>query len=109
MSEHAFQLRLFAATQRPPNGSLRKLTAKKREAHPARVAKVGQENIETVHKPKPIQAADTLWGQGRRAMKDLYGPRTRGCEGACAIKVSMRCSVVRACLLYRLPCARTTL
>ncbi len=33
---------------------------KKKEAHPARVAKVGQENIETVHKPKPIQAADTL-------------------------------------------------
>ncbi|SJL00927.1 uncharacterized protein ARMOST_04241 [Armillaria ostoyae] len=39
-----------------------------------------------MHKPKPIQAADTLWGQGRRAMKDPYGPQTRGCEGACAIK-----------------------
>ncbi|KAF9049594.1 hypothetical protein BDZ89DRAFT_656249 [Hymenopellis radicata] len=35
-------------------------TDQKKRAHPARVAKVGQENIETVHKPKPIQAADTL-------------------------------------------------
>ncbi|KAK0239632.1 hypothetical protein EDD85DRAFT_997315 [Armillaria nabsnona] len=42
-----------------------------------------------MHKPKPIQAADTLWGQGRRAMKDLYGPQTRGCEGACAIKLCL--------------------
>ena len=33
---------------------------RKKEAHPARVAKVGQENIETVHEPEPIQAADTL-------------------------------------------------
>jgi len=32
----------------------------KEKAHPARVADVGQENIETVHKPEPIQAADTL-------------------------------------------------
>ena len=31
-----------------------------KRAHPARVAKVGQENIETVHEPEPIQAADTL-------------------------------------------------
>ncbi len=27
-------------------------------AHPARVADVGQENIETVHEPKRIQAVD---------------------------------------------------
>ncbi len=33
---------------------------KKKRAHPARVAKVEQENIETMHKPKPIQAEDTL-------------------------------------------------
>ncbi|KAF9007248.1 hypothetical protein BDZ89DRAFT_562038 [Hymenopellis radicata] len=39
---------------------LEALPTKKKEAHPARVAKVGQENIETVHKPKPIQAAETL-------------------------------------------------
>ncbi len=32
----------------------------KKRAHPARVAKVEQENIETMHKPKPIQAEDTL-------------------------------------------------
>ena len=32
---------------------------KKREALPARVAEEGQENIETVHEPKPIQATDT--------------------------------------------------
>ena len=31
-----------------------------KEACPARVAEAGQENIETVHGPKPIQAADTL-------------------------------------------------
>jgi len=31
----------------------------KNGAHPARVAEVGQENIETVHAPKHIQAADT--------------------------------------------------
>jgi hypothetical protein len=31
----------------------------KKGAHPARVAEVGQENIETVHAPKHIQAADT--------------------------------------------------
>ena len=33
---------------------------KKRMACPARVAMAGQENIETVHEPKPIQVADTL-------------------------------------------------
>ena len=33
---------------------------KKKGACPARVAEAGQENIETVHEPKPIQAADTL-------------------------------------------------
>ena len=32
----------------------------KKEACPARVAGAGQENIKTVHGPKPIQAADTL-------------------------------------------------
>jgi len=56
------------------------------------VAEAGQENIETVHEPKPIQAVDTLWGQGRRAMKDLHGPQTQVVEGAYAIKVSMSCS-----------------
>lgn len=63
---------------------------------------MGQENIETVHKPEPTQAADILWGQGRRAMKDPYGPQTRVGEGACAIKVSMSCFNVRAGLLYDL-------
>jgi len=32
----------------------------KKKACPARVAEAGQENIGTVHEPKPIQAADTL-------------------------------------------------
>ena len=32
----------------------------KKGACPARVAEAGQENIETVHEPKPIQAAETL-------------------------------------------------
>ncbi|KAJ3782465.1 hypothetical protein GGU11DRAFT_880401 [Lentinula aff. detonsa] len=31
-----------------------------KRAHPARVADVGQENIETVHEPEPIQAVDFL-------------------------------------------------
>jgi len=60
------------------------------------VAEAGQENIETVHEPKPIQAVDTLWGQGRRAMKDLHGPQTQVVEGAYAIKVSMSCLDHRA-------------
>ena len=71
----------------------------KKGACPARVAEAGQENIETVHEPKPIQAADTLWGQGRRAMKDLHGPQTQVVEGAYAIKVSMSCSYGNQCLL----------
>lgn len=32
----------------------------KKVAHPARVAKVGQENIETVHDPKATQATNIL-------------------------------------------------
>ena len=39
---------------------VRRRKGRKKRAHPARVAKVGQENIETVHEPEPIQAADTL-------------------------------------------------
>jgi len=33
---------------------------KKKGASPARVAEAGQENIETVHEPKRIQATDIL-------------------------------------------------
>lgn len=44
----------------------------------------GQENIATVHEPKPIQTAGTLWGQGRRAMEGPHGPQTHVHEGACA-------------------------
>jgi hypothetical protein len=48
---------------------------KKNMASPARVAERGQENIETVHEPKPIQTVSTLCdGQGRRAMESSYGP-----------------------------------
>jgi len=72
------------------------------------VAEAGQENIETVHEPKPIQAADTLWGQGRRAMKDLHGPQTQVVEGAYAIKVSMSCPDSCLWLLYWGRSARTT-
>ena len=72
----------------------------KKEARSVRVAGAGQGNIETVHEPKPIQAAVLLWGQGRRAMKDHHGPQTQVAEGAYAIKVSMRCSVVLASLIY---------
>ena len=39
---------------------VRTLKWRKKRACPARVAEAGQENIETVHEPKPIQAADTL-------------------------------------------------
>ena len=55
-------------------------------------AEAGQENIETVHEPKPIQTASSPWGQGRRAMRDPHGPRTQVREGARAIKVSMSCN-----------------
>jgi hypothetical protein len=76
-------------------------------ACPARVAETGQENIETVHEPKPIQATDILcMDQGRRAMENLYGPRTQVNEGACAIKVSMRCSDVVSRFIRELTCAR---
>ena len=72
------------------------------------MAGAGQENIETVHEPKPTQAADTLWGQGRRAMKDLHGPQTQVREGIYAIKVSMSCSGERARYLKHLLRARTS-
>jgi len=50
----------------------------KKMACPARVAETGQENIETVHEPKPIQTTDILCnGRGRRAMENLYGPQTQ--------------------------------
>ena len=58
---------------------------------PSPRAEAGQENIETVHEPKPIQTADAPWGQGRRAMRGPHGPRTHVREGARAIKVSMSC------------------
>jgi len=60
------------------------------------VAGAELENIETVHEPKPTQAADTLWRQGRRAMKRLHSPQTQVAEGIYAIKVSMSHSEERA-------------
>ena len=45
------------------------------------MAEAEQENIETVHEPKLIQTADTLWGQGRRAMEDLHNPQTQVLKG----------------------------
>ena len=51
---------------------------------------MGQENIETVHEPKPIQTANSPWGQGRRAMGGPHGPQTLVHEGTYAIKVSMK-------------------
>ena len=63
----------------------------KKKASPARVAEGGQENIETVHEGKPIQAKATLCnGHGRRAMKCHQSPETQVREGTFAIKVSMR-------------------
>ena len=41
-----------------------------------------------------------LYGQGRRAMEGPHGPHARVLERACAIKVSMRCLLVRLPLLY---------
>ena len=64
------------------------------------MAGAGQENIETMHEPEPIQTVAILWGQGRRAMKDYHGPETRLGEGAYAIKVSMSCSGVRVAYLF---------
>jgi hypothetical protein len=70
---------------------LGRIKIEKKEACPARVAKAGQENIETVHEPEPIQTIGTLCnGQGRRAMEGPHGPQTQVHEGTCAIKVSMQ-------------------
>ena len=66
---------------------------------PSPRAGAGQENIETVHEPKPIQTTRSPWGQGRRAMGGPQGPQTLVCEGAYAIKVSMRIHVVLQRLL----------
>ena len=41
---------------------------------PSPRAGAGQENIETVHEPKPIQTTRSPWGQGRRAMGGPHGP-----------------------------------
>jgi len=39
---------------------VRTVEVRKKMACPARVAVAGQENIETVHEPEPIQTVDTL-------------------------------------------------
>ena len=39
---------------------LEKIKDEKKIACPARVAEAGQENIETVHEPEPIQTTDSL-------------------------------------------------
>ncbi|KAF9008278.1 hypothetical protein BDQ17DRAFT_1323639 [Cyathus striatus] len=60
---------------------------KKKRARSARVAEAEQENIETMHRPKPMQTVKFPCGQGRRAMGNLHGPQTQLLEGACAIKL----------------------
>jgi len=80
---------------------VRRKKGRKKRACPARVAEAGQGNIETVHEPKPIQAAATPWGQGRRAMGDFHGPQTQVHEGIYAIKVSMSCSLVPSSIIYQ--------
>ena len=50
--KHTFKLFLVGL-------GLGQIKVQKKGAHPARVAEAGQENIETVHEPKPIQAAAT--------------------------------------------------
>ena len=60
----------------------------------------GQENIRTVHEPKPIQTAATPCGQGRRAMGDFHSPQARILEGANAIKVSMKIYDVDTWFIY---------
>ena len=72
----------------------------KKKGLPSPRAEAGQGNIETVHEPKPIQTAGSPWGQGRRAMRGPHGPQTHVYEGACAIKVSMRCYHVASSLIY---------
>ena len=70
-------------------------------ACPARVAMAGQENIETVHEPKLIQVADTLCVDRVAVLWKVPTARTPGRhEGACAIKVSMRCTSVCPLLIY---------
>lgn len=77
------------------------LRTDKKRGPPSPRAGTGQGNIETVHEPEPIQAERIPWGQGRRAMRDPYGPGTQVREGVRAIKVSMSCSSVQEELMYR--------
>ena len=49
-------------------------SAKKKGGLPSPRAEAGQENIETVHEPKPIQTTSSPWGQGRRAMGGPHSP-----------------------------------
>ena len=72
----------------------------KEEARPARVAGAGQENIEIMHEPKPIQTAVTLWGQGRRAMEHHRDSQTQALERSYVIKVSMSYLVDHPSFIY---------
>ena len=47
---------------------------RKKRGLPSPRAEAGQENIETVHEPKPIQTTSSPWGQGRRAMGGPHSP-----------------------------------
>ena len=46
--------------------------------------------------------------KGRRAMESFHGPQTHVPEGACAIKVSMKCSDAKANDYIPCNCARTS-
>ena len=48
--------------------------SEKKKGLPSPRAEAGQENIETVHEPKPIQTTSSPWGQGRRAMGGPHSP-----------------------------------
>ena len=78
---------------------VRTLNQHKKRACPARVAEAGQENIEILRQcmsRSPYKPQTPSEDKGRRAMESFHGPQTHVPEGACAIKVSMKCSDAKA-------------
>jgi hypothetical protein len=67
---------------------------KKKKAHPARVAGVGRENITRVHEPKAHTSRRNTLGTKSPCYEAFPWSTNPRVEGAYAIKVSMRVSVV---------------
>jgi len=56
----------------------------------------------------PYKPQTSSEDKGRRAMESFHGPQTHVPEGACAIKVSMKCSDAKANDYIPCNCARTS-